>query len=223
MIHALNSAATDCILDKFKELLSATQPGDDLLITFDEARELQAAFEELEAEILELRAVPAEAEPEPTHLGLLFSTGKMMLGPGYEISGDLDKEAQQRNAIVSDIIRESAEDCARRGLPVNDHPTKYTVRWMLRSILQSWARGETQGISESLLRRILAQFSPEELRYYVAQERDCEFPEFLGPEPQIPVIETRRVTPNRIRKAPATVQGINSGRSATQRPRPRGA
>lgn len=222
MIHALNSTATECILDKFKELLSATPSGDHLQITVDAARDLQAAIEELESEILELRAVPAEAAPEPTHLRLLFSTAKM-LGPGYEISGEPDKEAQERSAIIRDVIRERAEDCARRGLPVNDHPTKYTVRWMLQSILQSWARGEPHGISASLLRRILAQFSLEELRYYVSQERDCEFPEFLGPEPQIHVIETPRVTPNRIRKAPATIRSIDSARSATQRPGPRGA
>jgi len=222
MIHALHSTPAACILDKFKELLSAAQSGDHLQITFDEACDLQAAVEELEAEILELRAVPVESEPEPTHLRLLFSTGKM-LGPGYEVSGDLDQEAQERSAIIGDIIRQTAEDCASRGLPVNNHPTKYTVRWMLRSILQGWARGEARSISESLLRRILAQFSPEELRYYVSQERDCEFPELLGPEPQIPIIETRCVTQTRTRKAPATVQSIETGRSATPRPRPRGA
>ncbi|HTV66052.1 MAG TPA: hypothetical protein VMD98_10625 [Bryocella sp.] len=219
MNHVLNGAANDCILDKFKELLSATRPGDALLISVDEARELQAAIEELEEEIVESRAVPAEAMPEPTHLKLLFSTGKM-LGPGYEISGDLDKEAQERSAIIRDMIRESAEDCERRKLPVIDHPTKYTIRWMLQSILQSWARGETQRVSASLLSRILSQFSPEELRYYVAQERDCEFPESLGPEPEIPVVEVSREMQNRIRKAPATIRSITS---ATKQPRPRGA
>ena len=222
MTHALNSAATDCILDRLKELVTAVQPGDHLLITCEEARELQAAVEELEEEILELKEVPSEAEPEPTHLSLLFATGKM-LGTGYEISAGVDQEAEERSAIIRDIVRESAEDCARCGLPVNKQPTKYTVRWMLRSILQSWARGETQRISKSLLRRILEQFSPEELRYYVAQERDCEFPELLGPEPQIPVIRTRRATQNRIRKAPATVQSIDARGSAGQRPRPGGA
>lgn len=223
MLHALNSAPTDCVLDKFEALLSAIQPGDSLLIPADEAHELQAALEELQEEILELRAVPAEATPEPTHLQLLFATGKM-LGPGQEeISADLDPEAQERSTIIRDIIREAAEGCARWGLPIDSHPTRYTVRWMLRSILQSWARGETQGISESLLRRILAQFSPQELRYYVAQERDCEFPDSLGPEPQIPFIETPGEIAKPIRKGPATIRSIATGRSSTRPPKPRGA
>lgn len=222
MTHALNCAPTDCILDKFRELLSAVQPSDSLMLSADEAHELQSALEELEEEIVELHAVPAETAPEPMHLKLLFAAGKM-LGTGYEATTDLDQEARERSAIVRDIIRETAEDCAKLGLPVNDHPTKYTVRWMLQSILQAWARGESQRISESLLRRILAQFSPEELRYYVSRERDCEFPDLLGPEPQIPTVESIREMQNPIRKAPATIRSITSGRPATRPPRPCGA
>jgi len=64
----------------------------------------------------------------------------------------------------------------------------------MRSIMQMWARGEKQAISDGLVNRIVLQFDDDLVCWYRDWERaQCEFPEDLSDyPPSIP----HRVRPN---------------------------